>query len=97
MSSVASSSLLGKSVLGASACWSRTLLLAFFQARLAATRPGCLRERSLKRRTPVWSDNPSCLGEEVSPKREGATAPLFLISSPRLGEGSSLERGKPLA
>jgi len=35
--------------------------------------------------------------EPISPKREDATTPLFLDSSSRLGEGSSLERGKPLA
>jgi len=38
------------------------------------------------------SESTSRSGEEVSPKRECVTWPLFLFSSPRLGEGRSPER-----
>ena len=56
-----------------------------------------LRELSLRRRALVLSESPSHLGEEVSPKWESATTPLFPSSSPRLGERSSPERENPLA
>ncbi|QCE14541.1 hypothetical protein DEO72_LG11g1544 [Vigna unguiculata] len=36
-----------------------------------------LRELSLRRHAPVLSERPSRSGEEVSPKRENVTAPLF--------------------
>jgi len=54
-----------------------------------------LRELSPRWRTPVLSESPSQLRKEVSPKRESTTTPLYHFSSSRLGEGSSLERGKP--
>ena len=56
-----------------------------------------LRELSLRRRAPVLSEKPSRSGEEVSPKRENATTPLFHFSSSRLGERSSLEWENHLA
>jgi len=55
--------------------------------------PRCLREMLLKQRAPILSEKPSRSGEEVLPKWENARAPLFLFSSSRLGERSSLERG----
>ncbi|QCD97869.1 hypothetical protein DEO72_LG6g2582 [Vigna unguiculata] len=61
-------------------------------ARLAVTRPFCLRELSLRQRASVLSESTSRSSEKVSPKRECATTPLFPFSSPRLGERSSLER-----
>ncbi|QCE10750.1 hypothetical protein DEO72_LG10g1981 [Vigna unguiculata] len=44
-----------------------------------------------RRRAPVVSESPARSGEEVSPKKECVIVPLFLSSSPRLGERSSHE------
>jgi len=59
---------------------------------ISSTRPICLCELSLKRRAPVLRESTSRSGEEVSPKRECVTAPLFPFSSPRLGEVNLPER-----
>ncbi|QCD93262.1 hypothetical protein DEO72_LG5g1334 [Vigna unguiculata] len=44
------------------------------------------------RRTPTLSDSTPRSSEEVSPKRECVTIPLFLFASPHLGEGSLPEQ-----
>jgi len=62
------------------------------KASLAVLAPFCLRELLLRRWTPTLSENMSRSGEEVSPKRECVTVPLFLFASPHLGEGSLPER-----
>jgi len=54
--------------------------------------PWCLCEMSLRRQTPVLSENSSCSSEEVSPKRENMKVPLFYCSSSRLGKRSSPQR-----
>jgi len=53
-------------------------------SKIKAFAPFCLRELSLRRWAPSLSESTSNLSEEVSPKRECVTAPLFLFSSPRL-------------
>ncbi|QCD78941.1 hypothetical protein DEO72_LG1g2577 [Vigna unguiculata] len=56
-----------------------------------------LHELQLRRRAPVLSEQPSRSVEEVSPKQENATMPLFPFLSSRLGERSPPERETPLA
>jgi len=56
-----------------------------------------LHELQLRRRAPVLSEQPSRSIEEVSPKQENATMPLFPFLSSRLGERSPPERETPLA
>ncbi|QCD83074.1 hypothetical protein DEO72_LG2g3417 [Vigna unguiculata] len=48
-------------------------------ARLAVTRPRCLRELSLRRVTPVLSESSSRSSEEVSSKRGNAKATVSIF------------------
>ena len=50
-----------------------------------------LRELLLRQPVPIFSENSSRSGEEVSPKQEDVMALLFLFLSSRLGEKSSPE------